>query len=917
MSMQRRTARRPIAGLALLFAAWAFPASMNRPAMAGGGAGGDGDSTCEVGVPVRARVRLTNNNGQGQSANDLHFYMYQNDRPAVVVTGASASNGIFSDVGVSLDSSNNDDVPPGQGPPYHGAQVDMSGGSVADGGTVTVDVLLCMNEKNVLKITDITWTRDGAPIGQNSPPPRGGWRVGRPFIGGDGGNLTDPGGGGRGAQEGDGGGEGPNVHLVCIENDDPNFCLRVNVLKLLASMTFYEAPDAILTLGVDPIKNPLGEPPVVVPPGGKWCYPFQTQGAYLGGHVYLYYEAQVVDCATGLPGGAGPPNSADTDGFGRWGVVASGSQPLLMFGDHPNPDPSPDADGDGLWDAWEEIYDLSTEDNGGNNGPSGDPDGDGLSNQREQALLTDPTDPTDPMVIRDGKLLMQTLSSIWTISPSNPLPADFFGPGSDPFTGAIQLAGQPLNPDVCGGSLSDTVVRRKEPSGLPHVGSQDVIPIELVSLNLVSVSPISVTYNGGPDFTLFDVKIEAFQSQAPGSMTIRREHYLGGTFDSTLPVTTVLTFTEVSNPMNVFQTLRTDWIQSQNVPWRREAHNLTCLPCMENFIPGYSGVRRSWDFLGDEFHQSVSVACSEGFPVAGNIPPGADLFKTITPTSWQFGDGFPPIPADFFAPGSEPFVGTVQFMGEPLLSSPFCPGPIGQTDTIVQRLRSANVPSNGSTDTIPIELVELSLQSVAPIQIFPMESFFDVFVELSTELPSTGEMRIDRTSGAGGTFTSEFYVHPKFTFVNTANPMDVRVLDGPEYGVGSRLRDASSNGTPWNFNSGALELQTCAPNFLPTVDHRLRSVPLALGQGPGMHTLRVTDLSGSSTIWTDFAYTGLELGTFELPFNTIAESITGVPVNGTIKIKGASTQPNTSAKPRITKKMVIRAIGGPVKIGVP
>jgi hypothetical protein len=69
--------------------------------------------------------------------------------------------------------------------------------------------------------------------------------------------------------------------------------------------------------------------------------------------------------------------------------------------------------------------------------------------------------------------------------------------------------------------------------------------------------------------------------------------------------------------------------------------------------------------------------------------------------------------------------------------------------------------------------------------------------------------------------------------------------------------------------------------------------------------------------WVDFNYLGREIGTFELPFKTLAGSVKEVGAvdevlaGGTLKIKAGST----SETLRITNSMTIQAIGGPVTIG--
>lgn len=127
------------------------------------------------------------------------------------------------------------------------------------------------------------------------------------------------------------------------------------------------------------------------------------------------------------------------------------------------------------------------------------------------------------------------------------LPAGFFGPGSDPFVGTVVLGGQPI---ASTGPLgpTDTIVKRNSNAILPTPGSSTTVPIEIIALSLVSVNPITVTYNGGQTPDQWSVRACLAQTapQQVGTMTIRTNTCVcpeGGTFTSTLPVLPKFTFT--------------------------------------------------------------------------------------------------------------------------------------------------------------------------------------------------------------------------------------------------------------------------------------------------------------------------------------------------------------------------------------
>lgn len=140
--------------------------------------------------------------------------------------------------------------------------------------------------------------------------------------------------------------------------------------------------------------------------------------------------------------------------------------------------------------------------------------------------------------------------------PGNPIPPDFFGPGSDPFVGRIPLHGLPLDtqpPGLLG--PADTIVRRLEPAPIGGSNPPPIIPIEIVALSLVSASPIPVTYNGGQNLEWWDVRVN-LSSNAPqplGAMIVSNGPCAneGGTFEAWLPVVPKLVFTRPDPPKSI------------------------------------------------------------------------------------------------------------------------------------------------------------------------------------------------------------------------------------------------------------------------------------------------------------------------------------------------------------------------------
>jgi hypothetical protein len=150
------------------------------------------------------------------------------------------------------------------------------------------------------------------------------------------------------------------------------------------------------------------------------------------------------------------------------------------------------------------------------------------------------------------------------------VPAGFFNPGSDAYTGTVVFKGKPLT----SGSSIDTIVTRQQDVVTP--GSTALL---FKSLSLVSVSPITVTYSGGSGEE-WDVAVGLSQRLAStGSMTIKDD----GTFSSTLSCYPRFTFTRRSD--GAVRTLDTGSapiqmeLAGQAKEWEAEGNAAIPAPC--------------------------------------------------------------------------------------------------------------------------------------------------------------------------------------------------------------------------------------------------------------------------------------------------------------------------------------------------
>lgn len=188
-------------------------------------------------------------------------------------------------------------------------------------------------------------------------------------------------------------------------------------------------------------------------------------------------------------------------------------------------------------------------------------------------------------------------------------------------------------------------------------------------------------------------------------------------------------------------------------------------------------------------------------PAPGEVKQGHDLFETDSSETWQDLS----LPADFFGPGCAPFSGRVFFQGQPLPS--FAGNPdLSPTDTVVRRLENAGP---FYPDTIPIEIVALSLVSTAPITVICTDG--DQTWSVQAAIPegdtqqSQGTMTVRHEYLNGGTFDSVLPVRPLITFTRLDAPGTI----GPFYYPSPPdppILVFSSNNVPWCVAGNPLDV---------------------------------------------------------------------------------------------------------------
>ena len=209
---------------------------------------------------------------------------------------------------------------------------------------------------------------------------------------------------------------------------------------------------------------------------------------------------------------------------------------------------------------------------------------------------------------------------------ANPIPADFFGPGSLPFDGFVLLEGVPLNPALP--DTTDTIVRRLTDADFQGGTAPATVPIEMVALQLRSTQPITVEFGDGSTKQCWmDVMIDTSQSQT-GQYHLEETSLRGGNilnnsqtrFDAAFN----LEFMDVghtngdANGNGMMMMRRQAMGLDGNVPWSFDAHPIHDFGDNGGFYPGWppgNGLQAVVNdprvpllFFGDEFGLRLLLA---------------------------------------------------------------------------------------------------------------------------------------------------------------------------------------------------------------------------------------------------------------------------------------------------------------------
>lgn len=229
-------------------------------------------------------------------------------------------------------------------------------------------------------------------------------------------------------------------------------------------------------------------------------------------------------------------------------------------------------------------------------------------------------------VVRQGVDLWSTVEGFAQTSfEANPIPADFFCPGSQPFAGRIYLKGAPLTAEPANSlGAIDTVVRRLDDAAFDEKGVA-FTRIQLLALSLVSTRPVETACGS------YDVSVRLDGEQPTTKMRIVRTNARGGTYAAPLALNVKVVFTPANGDVKGRRELshRVDLGPANNSVWAYASQPRyegtpridtngdgtldAALPPASNFLAGVSPVASATTpSVGEDFSKGIIRACPIG-----------------------------------------------------------------------------------------------------------------------------------------------------------------------------------------------------------------------------------------------------------------------------------------------------------------
>jgi len=227
------------------------------------------------------------------------------------------------------------------------------------------------------------------------------------------------------------------------------------------------------------------------------------------------------------------------------------------------------------------------------------------------------------------------LQSTWLfgLNDSPPIPAGFFGAGSDPWSGGISCVGIPIDPNGPA-PTSDLMVRHEAIEWIPNpearYGPREIprsfkLRCQMVKLHEKVVEPITVTFDDGARSEKWGVEVTLAKEHPGGGMieiTRLNADGNGGLADIEIAVKVDFIFRRVGDDKELTLTSPIEWLSETNHEWSRWADPLAMkafnIPeaANGNFIPASRTVGGHFEAKGCN---SKNARVQHSFTIAPSV----------------------------------------------------------------------------------------------------------------------------------------------------------------------------------------------------------------------------------------------------------------------------------------------------------